>query len=104
MFDFFRGFTRVVTLGILNPDKEGKLTFKDPFTGLLDITKNISDVVFRDEDKGVWLGIRNIGDNFLGVSSVALRVLNYDIVHQAVMVDGCAFSLCNDKGGDIRIK
>lgn len=103
MFNFIRGVVGVATFGIINPDKQGNITLKDPITGIADITQNVTDAILRDKNKGVWIGIRNISGSFLGLSSAALRIFNSDIVHQAVMVDGHAFSLNNDKGHDIKI-
>jgi len=42
---------------------------------------NVSDAVFRDEAKGVWTGNRTIGGSLIGVSSLALRLFNVDLVH-----------------------
>ncbi|KAL4480051.1 hypothetical protein ABPG74_020567 [Tetrahymena malaccensis] len=104
------GAVKVVSLGTINANPEkGKIVFKDPITGTADLLKKGADKLLRKRDEGVWIGsrpIENLGDQQLtfGFSSAALRIFNSDIMHQAVMVDGKVYSLCNDKGGDIQIK
>ena len=101
--DFLCTIVKGASFGIINVNPHSySLTIKDPVTGVLGIIKDVKDAVLNDFDEGVWMGKRPLGDN-IGVSSIALKAFNYDIMHYNVRIDGTSYSYKTQKGGTIRV-
>jgi hypothetical protein len=75
------------SLGILNFDSKGRVTLKDPITGILNIHKEMLNKT-RSLQEGVWLGKRPLDGKKIAVSSLLFEHFGWNVQHYCFMFDG----------------